>query len=104
MTNFSKAQEATMRKYFLIEERRFLDRAFADRSAGVLVAHCLGLGVPETDTFADRVVEAGIRSPDGRGGFEFLATQIGACGYGIEQLRTCYATLTNGTMPLSAAA
>lgn len=104
MTNITKAQEATMRKYFLVEERRFFDRANVDRSAAALVAHCLGLDIAATDTFADSVVEAGIRSPDGRGGFEFLATQIGPCGYGVEHLRACYATLTSGAMPLSEAA
>ncbi|MGV8833548.1 MAG: hypothetical protein ACOH2N_16370 [Devosia sp.] len=104
MTNFSKAQEATLRQYFQVEERRFFDRVSADRSAGAVVAHCLGLGAAETDAFSDRVIEAGIRSRDGRGGFDFLASQIGACGYDIEQLRVCYATLTQGAIPLSAAA
>tara|TARA_R110002020_G_scaffold126624_18_gene284490 strand:+ start:5416 stop:5733 length:318 start_codon:yes stop_codon:yes gene_type:complete len=104
MTNSLKAQEATLRKYFLVEERRFLDRAHTDRSAATLVAQCLGLGADDAAIFADRVVEAGIRSPDGRGGFDYLVTQIAACGYGIEQLRACYAALTEGVAPLSLAA
>ncbi|WP_193337023.1 ATPase inhibitor subunit zeta [Devosia beringensis] len=104
MTNFNKANETTERKYFVIEERRFYDRARADRSAGAFVAHCLGLDASDSDAFADRVVEAGIRSQDGRGGFDFLATQIDACGYGIEQLRLCYAALTSGAAPLAQAA
>lgn len=94
MDTISTAQEATLRKYFWVEERRFYDRARADRSAGAVVAHCLGLDLSKADAFADSVVEAGIRSSDGRGGFDFLATQIEACGYGIEQLRACYAALT----------
>ena len=104
MTNFNKANETTERKYFVIEERRFYDRARADRSAGALVAHCLGLDASASDAFADRVVEAGIRSQDGRGGFDYLATQIGACGYGIDELRQCYAALSSGATPLSRAA
>lgn len=104
MQHFRKANETTERRYFVVEERRFYDRARADRSAGALVAHCLGLDGLAGDAFADRVVEAGIRSPDGRGGFDFLATQIDACGYGIEQLRLCYAALTSGTAPLALAA
>jgi len=104
MTNLNKANETTERKYFVIEERRFYDRARVDRSAGVLVAHCLGLEGLATDAFADRVVEAGVRSVGGRGGFDYLATQIGACGYGIDKLRLCYATLTSGTAPLAQAA
>ncbi|MGV8855448.1 MAG: hypothetical protein ACOH2L_12460 [Devosia sp.] len=104
MNTYSKAQEATLRQYFMVEERRFIDRTSADRSAGALVAQCLGLQGTDTTAFADRVVEAGIRSLDGRGGFDFLATQIGPCGYGIEQLRSCYATLTQAALPLSHAA
>lgn len=104
MTSFHKANETTERKYFVVEERRFYDRARADRSAGALVAQCLGLDGSATDAFADRVVEAGIRSLDGRGGFDYLATQIGACGYGIDQLRQCYAALTAGATPLPQAA
>jgi len=104
MTNLLKAQEATLRKYFLVEERRFFDRAHADRSAATLVAQCLGLDGDDAEIFADRVGEAGIRSPDGRGGFDYLATQISACGYGIEQLRACYAVLTEGATPMAVAA
>ncbi|MBU1304869.1 MAG: DUF1476 family protein [Alphaproteobacteria bacterium] len=104
MDIFSTAQEATLRKYFWIEERRFYDRARADRSVGAVVAHCLGLGATETDVFADRVVEAGIRSTDGRGGFDFLATQIGPCGYGIADLRACYAALSENFVQQSQAA
>ena len=104
MTTIRKAQEATLRQYFMVEERRFYDRARADRSAAALVANCLGLADAETDAFADRVVEAGIRSRDGRGGFDFLATQIDACGYGVDQLRACYAALTSGITVLSEAA
>tara|TARA_R110002020_G_scaffold12525_5_gene45899 strand:- start:7524 stop:7838 length:315 start_codon:yes stop_codon:yes gene_type:complete len=104
MQNYRKANETTERKFFVVEERRFFDRVRTDRSAGTLVAHCLGLDGSASDEFADRVVEAGIRSRDGRGGFDFLATQIGACGYGIEQLRLCYAALTNGATPLPLAA
>ena len=104
MHYFEKAQEATLRQYFRLEERRFCDRARADRVASTHVAHCLGLGVDETEAFADRVVEAGIRSSDGRGGFDFLATQIGPCGYGVEQLRAIYGTLANGMTATSLAA
>ena len=104
MASISKAQEATLRKYFMVEERRFFDRTTVDRSAGTLVAACLGLDVAASAAFAERAVEAGIRSPDGRGGFDFLATQIGACGYGVDDLRVCYAALTQEVEPLTQAA
>lgn len=94
MNNYRKAQAATERQYFLLEERRFYDRIRADRAASALVAQCLGLDATETDAFADRTVEAGIRSRDGRGGFDFLASRIGDCGYKVEDLRFCYAGLT----------
>lgn len=104
MDTISTAQEATLRKYFWVEERRFYDRARADRSAGAVVAQCLGLDLSKADAFADQVVEAGIRSRDGRGGFDFLATQIEACGYGIEQLRAYYAALSADVGVLAKAA
>lgn len=83
-------------KFFLIEERRFFDRTRADRAASALVAKCLGLDGSDSDHFADRTVEAGIRSRDGRGGFDFLAEQIAGSAHSVDQLRACYANLTAG--------
>lgn len=94
MMTVSTAQETTERKYFLVEERRFFDRTRADRAASALVAQCLGLDAAASANFADLTVEAGIRSRDGRGGFDFLAQQITLCGYAVEDLRRCYAALT----------
>lgn len=94
MTILSTAQETTERKYFWVEERRFFDRTRADRAVSAIVAQCLGLDASATESFADLAVEAGIRSRDGRGGFDFLAAQITKCGHDIDELRRCYAAQT----------
>lgn len=104
MTNLSTARETAERRYFLVEERRFFDRTRADRAVSAIVAECLGLDAQAAQHFADRTVEAGIRSRDGRGGFDFLATQIVTCGHDIEELRRCYASMTAGQSSWSQAA
>lgn len=93
MFNSSKSADYTARKYFLVDERRFYDRARADRSAGLVIAGALGLAVSDQAAFSDQAVEAGIRSSDGRGGFDFLAAHIIDSGFGIERLRACYTAL-----------
>lgn len=94
MFNSSKSSEYTERKYFLVDERRFYDRAWADRSASLVIADVLGLAAADRAAFSERAVEAGIRSRDGRGGFDFLAAQILDSGFGVERLRQCYTALT----------
>ena len=94
MFNTKTSIECTERKYFLVDERRFYNRARADRAAGLVIADVLGLEVSERDAFSDLTVEAGIRSRDGRGGFDFLASKITDSDYGIERLRQYYTALT----------
>ena len=104
MYKSSTSIECTERKYFLVDERRFFDRTRTDRAAGLAIADIIGLAVSERDAFSDLTVEAGIRSRDGRGGFDFLAGKITASNYGIDQLRQHYADLTENvrSQPLAA--
>lgn len=103
-TLYSTSESLAESKFFLIEERRFFDRTRADRAASALVAKCLGLGGAAYEQFTDRAVEAGIRSRDGRGGFDFLAEQIAGTSHSVEQLRVCYRALTAGIDSMAKAA
>jgi hypothetical protein len=89
--------EIAEKSFVIREERSFRDRARADRAAGLWIAGRLGLSDQAAESFAAAAVEAGVRAPGGRGGFDHLAGHLARAGVGIEELRTRYAVVMAST-------
>ncbi|MEO5806212.1 ATPase inhibitor subunit zeta [Devosia sp.] len=99
MTQVFETAETMQRQYFFLEERQFYNRAKTDRMVGKWVGERLGLGAVGAALYAERAVEAGIVSRDGRGGFDFLVTQLSNIGVRIDELRARYGIAGAGECP-----
>ncbi len=89
-----KSQETMERKYFFAEERDFYDRAHADRAVGTWAAGRLGKDGLAAIAYAERVIEAGAGSADGRGGFDFVVAALTPVGVKVDEIRNRYALVS----------
>lgn len=80
------------------EERRALDgRVKVDRIVGAWAAGKLGLEGTEAEKYVDGIVLKGMRSGDGRGGFDAILADLVGHDVGPEELRHRYFMAASGT-------
>ncbi|WP_019995938.1 ATPase inhibitor subunit zeta [Aureimonas ureilytica] len=88
-------------KLFVSHERRSFDeRARADREVGRWAAQQLGLEGQDIDAYAGTVINAGVVSREGRGGFDKVASDLAAIGLSLDTIRIRYAAAMDECMNL----
>lgn len=83
--------EIAERAFVHREERSFRDRARADRDVGLWAAGHLGLDAASAEAYATGIMNAGVASRDGRGGFDRAVADLAATPVNVEMVRTRYA-------------
>ncbi|WP_157944639.1 ATPase inhibitor subunit zeta [Mangrovicella endophytica] len=95
MHTIEEHTELSIKSYLRMEERSFYSRAHADWVVGLWAAGQLGHADEAARDYATRIVDAGVRSVGGRGGFDLIAADLRLAVEGLEGLRARYEVAMN---------